>query len=175
MSASPEYVILVNQDDKAIGKLEKMEAHKRGVLHRAFSVFLFNSNNELLIQQRADEKYHTPGLWSNTCCSHPAPNETLEEAVHRKLKQEMGITTRVEKKFVFTYKSPVNDNLIENEVDHIYAGKYNDVPVPNPDEVKSWRYVSLQELRKEISENEKNFTPWFKLLMNRVNDIVDKQ
>ena|SRR5690554_150822 len=155
-----EIITLVDQNDVSLGPIEKLEAHKKGLLHRAFSVFIFNSNGELLIQQRADEKYHSAGLWTNTCCSHPNYNETTPEAVRRRMNEEMGMTANVEFKFKFIYKATFENQLIEHEVDHVYFGISDDLPTINPDEVKNWKYINMEELQKEISIYPENYTPW---------------
>lgn len=170
MDTTQDYVILVDEDDLEIGTCEKLEAHQKALLHRAFSVFLFNKNGELLIHQRADEKYHTGGLWSNTCCSHPAPDEPIEVGIQRKLFQEMGINAPVSKMFKFTYKAEFDNGLTENELDYVYFGEYNDAPNPNPEEVQAWKYSSLEEIKKEVAEDETRFTPWFKKLLDRVEE-----
>ena len=169
-----EYVILVDENDRQTGTCEKLEAHQRGLMHRAFSIFLFNKNGDFLLQQRANEKYHTPGLWSNTCCSHPRPDEEMEEALERKLFQEMGIHSLVEKVFDFAYRADFENGLVENEVDHVYFGEYNDSPNPNPSEIQSWKYSSFEEIKEEIAKHEASFTPWFKLVFERVNEHYKK-
>lgn len=174
MVMEKEYVILVDENDRKTGTCEKLEAHQKGLMHRAFSIFLFNKEGEFLIQQRADEKYHTPGLWSNTCCSHPRPDEEMEEALQRKLFQEMGIYSQVEKVFDFAYRADFDNGLVENEVDHVYFGEYNDAPNPNPAEIQSWKYSSFEEIKNEIEQDEASFTPWFKLVFERVNEHYKK-
>lgn len=169
-----EYVILVDENDRQTGICEKLEAHQKGLMHRAFSIFLFNNKGEFLLQQRADEKYHTPGLWSNTCCSHPRPDEEMEEALQRKLFQEMGIHAPVEKIFDFRYRADFENGLIENELDHVYFGEFNDVPKPNPAEIQAWKYSSFEEIKKEIAKDGSMFTPWFKLVLDRVNENYKK-
>lgn len=170
-----EYVILVDENDRQTGTCEKLEAHQKGLKHRAFSIFLFNKKGEFLLQQRAAEKYHTPGLWSNTCCSHPRPDEEMEEALQRKLFQEMGIQSPVEKVFDFSYRADFENGLIENEVDHVYFGEYNEAPNPNPSEIQSWKYSSFEDIKKEIAQDESNFTPWFKLVLDQVKDHYKKR
>jgi isopentenyl-diphosphate delta-isomerase len=156
-------VILVNEQDKPLGSMEKMEAHKAGVLHRAFSVFIFNSNGELLLQQRAQSKYHSGGLWTNTCCSHPQPGEDTNEAAKKRLQEEMGFTTGLIKVFDFTYKAIMENGLIEHEFDHVFAGNY-DGPVPfNTEEVMDWSFMSIDELRSELASHPQKFTSWFRL------------
>ncbi|MCB0697118.1 MAG: isopentenyl-diphosphate Delta-isomerase, partial [Chitinophagaceae bacterium] len=152
-SAEQEKVILVNEQDEWMGLADKMQAHKDGLLHRAFSVFVFNSNNELLIQQRADHKYHSPGLWSNTCCSHPRKGESTYAAAHRRLKEELGFDCDIEKAFAFRYKADVGNGLIENEYDHIYTGYTDKVPNINPDEVKDYEFVPVNTLLQRVEED----------------------
>lgn len=170
MDMTQDYVILVDENDRQIGTCEKLEAHQKGLLHRAFSVFLFNSKGELLIHQRADEKYHTGGLWSNTCCSHPAPEEAIEVGIQRKLFQEMGISAPVTKVFEFSYSAEFDNGLTENELDYVYFGEYNEAPNPNPEEVQAWKYSSLEEIKQEVIEDESRFTPWFKMLLTKVEE-----
>ena len=161
-------VILVNQDDQVVGEMEKMEAHVKGILHRAFSVFLFNEAGELLLQQRAFSKYHSGGLWTNTCCSHPAPGEEVVEAALRRLKQELGIQdVEVEIVHHFVYKAEFENGLTEHEFDYVLKGKYNGVPVLNKEEVESVRWISLQQLRDEIDSDPDRFTFWFRELIKQ--------
>jgi isopentenyl-diphosphate delta-isomerase len=156
-------VILVNEQDKPLGSMEKMEAHKAGLLHRAFSIFVFNSNGELLLQQRAQSKYHSGGLWTNTCCSHPQPGEDTNEAAKKRLQEEMGFTTELIKVFDFTYKAAMENGLIEHEFDHVFAGNY-DGPVPfNSEEVMDWSFMSIDELRSQLASHPQKFTSWFLL------------
>ena len=161
-------VILVDQHDQVIGEMEKLEAHLKGVLHRAFSVFLFNEAGELLLQQRAFSKYHSGGLWTNTCCSHPAPGEEIVDAALRRLDQELGIKdVAVEIIHHFVYKAEFDNGLTEHEFDYVLKGKYNGVPDLNSDEVESVRWISLQQLREEIAKNPEQFTYWFRELMKQ--------
>ncbi len=165
-----EYVILVDENDRQIGTCEKLEAHLKGLLHRAFSIFLFNKDGELLLQQRAIEKYHTGGLWTNTCCSHPRPGEKQEDALQRKLFQEMGVNSPLTKIFQFTYSAELDNGLIENELDHVYVGEFDADPTPNPKEVMAWKYISLSQIKVEIEENSDQFTPWFKMLIPKLEE-----
>lgn len=157
-----EQVILVNTKDEPIGSMEKMEAHHKGLLHRAFSVILFNNKGELLLQKRADHKYHSGGLWTNTCCSHQKPDEKYDESVTKRLFEEMGIKTDLYEIFKFIYKYEFHTSLIEHELDHVYIGETEDNPVLNPDEASDWKWVSWPYLLKDIKENEENYTFWFK-------------
>jgi isopentenyl-diphosphate delta-isomerase len=158
-----ELVILVDEQDNERGVMDKLTVHLDGLLHRAFSVFIFNSKNELILQQRADSKYHSPGLWTNTCCSHPKPQEKTAEACQRRLMEEMGMTCELEFSFSFMYKSKFTNGLTEHEFDHVYVGITNDLPILNRDEVKDWKYVTLSDLEKEIKLYPEHFTEWLKI------------
>lgn len=163
-----EEVILVDQNDKEIGTEEKIKAHKEATLHRAFSIFVFNPKGELLLQKRAKSKYHSAGLWTNTCCSHPRPGEPLEEAAHRKLKQEMGFDTELKEMFSFIYKAEFANGLTEHEFDHVFIGKWDGEPTINPEEVGKWKWVNVQDLQKDMKEHPDNHTEWFKISLERV-------
>lgn len=164
-----EQVILVDTNDTSCGLMEKMEAHKKGILHRAFSIFIFNSNNELLLQQRAFSKYHTPGLWTNTCCSHPRNHETTKQAAKRRLMEEMGMKCDFDEVFSFIYKSEVGQGLIEHEFDHVFIGKSDITPQINPDEVNNWRYDSMKNIRYELITNPQEYTIWFRIAFDRID------
>ena len=168
MISDSEEVILVDQSDNPVGTMEKMEAHRKGVLHRAFSIFLFNDSGEMLLQKRASAKYHTGGLWTNACCSHPRANETMQEALQRKLMQEMGITCPVKKAFSFTYRAELADGLTEHEYDHVFYGYFNEAPRPNPEEVQDWKYMPVEALEKDIAMNPERYTPWFKIVVPKM-------
>ncbi len=161
-------VILVDDKDHPIGTMEKLEAHQKGALHRAFSIFLFNDNKELLLQKRASDKYHSANLWTNTCCSHPAPGEHITTSAQNRLVDEMGITTSLRSLFSFTYKTEFEDGLIEHELDHVLIGNFNSTPLPNPTEVSDWRYASLKEISADIKQNPEAYTFWFKEIYKRV-------
>jgi isopentenyl-diphosphate delta-isomerase len=163
-----EQVILVDKDDCEIGLMEKMEAHKQSVLHRAFSVFLFNPQGKMLLQQRALTKYHSAGLWTNTCCSHPRPGETLENAVSRRLIEEMGITTKVFKAFDFIYQAELPDNLNEYEFDHVFIGNYDADVRPNHLEVANFVYQSIEEVAANLQSYPEKYTVWFKIAFPKV-------
>lgn len=163
-----EQVILVDKDDCEIGVMEKMEAHKQSVLHRAFSVFLFNPQGKMLLQQRALTKYHSAGLWTNTCCSHPRPGETLENAVSRRLIEEMGITTKVFKAFDFIYQAELPDNLNEYEFDHVFIGNYDADVRPNHLEVANFVYQSIEEVEANLQSHPEKYTVWFKIAFPKV-------
>lgn len=162
-----EQVVLVNEKDEKIGLMPKQEAHVKGVLHRAFSVFIFNSKNELMLQQRAFEKYHTPGLWANTCCSHQRDGESSIEAGKRRLMEEMGFTTDLKETTTFIYKAPFDNGLTEHELDHILVGSYEADPKINPEEVASWKWMDLEEVRDDIKNNPDIYTPWFKIIFDK--------
>lgn len=168
MVAQKEYVILVDENDNALGLCEKMEAHEKALLHRAFSVLLFNEKKELLLQQRAITKYHCGGKWTNTCCSHPQPDESTEQAAKRRLMEEMGVDCQLKKAFEFIYKAPLEKELTEYEYDHVFIGNFSGTPVINKAEVKDWKYLSLAELEKEIEKTPEDFTPWFKIILEKL-------
>ena len=158
-------VILVNEQDQEIGQMEKLEAHQKGLLHRAFSVFVFNDKNELLIQQRAIGKYHSEGLWTNTCCSHPSPEETLEQAANRRLYEEMGMVCTVKRAFSFLYRAEFENGLVEHELDHVLIGYTNNPPLLNPEEAQAYKWISLDELEKDIAQHPEKYTIWFKIIL----------
>lgn len=160
-----ELVVLVNPEDKVLGLMEKQQAHINGLLHRAFSVFLFNENGEMLLQKRAAEKYHSPHQWTNAVCSHPRIEETYLEGAKRRLNEELGIETELSEKFHFIYKADVGGGLWEHELDHVFTGIYNSDFNLNKDEVAEVRYISLENLDKEISEHPEQFTEWFKIIL----------
>ncbi len=145
--------------------MEKMAAHEQGMLHRAFSIFIFNERDELLLQRRADSKYHSSGLWSNTCCSHPNPGEVVKVAAHRRLQEEMGFDCALDEIFSLTYKAAVGNGLTEHEYDHVLVGRCDASPQANPDEVQEWKWVSLASLSKEILRFPDNYTHWLKLII----------
>lgn len=167
-------VILVNEKDEIQGYTNKMEAHKKGILHRAISVFIFNTKGEWLLQQRASHKYHSSELWSNTACTHPMKNETELDAANRRLKEEMGMITTLKKVFDFQYKAYLDNGLIENELDHVFIGITDENPVINPDEVSNYGYLSTEELKNALNKHPENFTEWFKLLFDRVKQEISK-
>ena len=159
-----EHVILVNEKDQEIGLMPKLEAHQKAVLHRAFSVFIFNSENELMLQQRASDKYHSPNLWTNTCCSHQRSGESNIQAGVRRLYEEMGFTTSLKEITSFIYKAPFDNGLTEHELDHIMVGYYNEDPVINSDEVEDWKWMKIEDVKKDISLNPDLYTAWFKII-----------
>ncbi|MCX2838658.1 isopentenyl-diphosphate Delta-isomerase [Salinimicrobium sp. MT39] len=162
-----EQVILVNEKDEQIGLMPKMEAHEKALLHRAFSVFVFNDKNELMIQQRALGKYHSPGLWTNTCCSHQREGETNIEAGKRRLQEEMGFSTELKDTVSFIYKAPFDNGLTEHEFDHILVGYYNEEPNLNPEEAHAYKWVSLEDLKKDMKDNPEIYTAWFKIIFDK--------
>ena len=163
-----EKVILVDENDSQIGLMNKMEAHEKGALHRAFSIFIFNSKGEFLIQQRAFSKYHSGGEWANTCCSHQREGETTLEAAHRRLVEEMGFDVDLKEVFNFTYKKEFGNGLTEHEFDHVVFGEFEGNPVPNPDEVANWKYITLKDLKSEIAAHPEQYTIWLQIALKEV-------
>lgn len=163
-----EEVILVNEKDEVQGSMEKLLAHKKGLLHRAISVVLVNSKNEVLLQRRALHKYHSAGLWSNTCCSHPRPNESTLKAANRRLMEEMGMAVELLHKDEFIYRVELEKGLSEHEYDHVFLGVSNEDPQPNPDEVMDYKWISFETLQQELNLHPEQFTYWFKLLTQRM-------
>ncbi len=163
-----EQVILVNEADQPVGSCEKMAAHEQGLLHRAFSVFIFNSRGRLLLQQRAVGKYHSGGLWTNTCCSHPRPGESTEDAAYRRLQEEMGFQTELFHAFTFNYKAGLDKGLIENEIDHVYTGIYEGEILPNQEEAMDHSYMSMAQLEESIEQFPEKFTVWLRIAFPRI-------
>lgn len=153
---------MVDKDDKEIGMGDKLEVHQKGLTHRAFSIFIFNSDGELMLQKRNKAKYHSGGLWTNTCCSHPRAGEDLSVAIHRRLKEEMGFDTELTEKFTFHYRAEFDNGLIEDEIDHVYFGYYDGDPELNPDEAEDWKWISLDDLRTDIDKSPSKYTAWMK-------------
>ena len=162
-----ENVILVNENDEQIGLMEKIEAHEKALLHRAFSVFILNDKGELMLQQRALHKYHSPSLWTNTCCSHQRDGESNIAAGKRRLQEEMGFVTELAEAVSFIYKAPFDNGLTEHEYDHVMIGTYNDEPVINPEEVASWKWMEVQAVKDDIAENPNEYTAWFKIIFDK--------
>lgn len=165
-----EQVILVNENDEKLGLMDKQEAHEKALLHRAFSVFIFNDKNQLMLQQRALHKYHSPGLWTNTCCSHQRDGESSIMAGKRRLMEEMGFTVQLKETTSFIYKAEFDNGLTEHEFDHILVGEYNDEPVINKEEVEAWKWISLESLRNDINENPESYTVWFKIIFDKFQE-----
>lgn len=161
-------VILVDENDVQIGVMPKLEAHRQGRLHRAFSVFIFNDKGELLLQRRADDKYHSGGLWTNTCCSHPRPGESIEQAAHARMQEEVGFDCPLQERFSFTYKVAFENGMNEYEFDHVLTGVYNQDPVLNPEEASAFRWASPDEVREEVRLHPEQYTYWFLQCIDRV-------
>ena len=170
-----EEVILVTAQDEVRGTMEKIEAHVRGELHRAFSIFLFDDAGRILLQQRAATKYHSPSLWTNTCCSHPRPHEEIKVAADRRLREEMGMAAVLEHRFAFTYQAAVGNGLVEHEYDHVLFGKATMAPTPDPREVMQWRYASVHELSTELEEHPERFTTWLRICWPLVKEHLQLQ
>ncbi len=165
-----EKVILVNQADEPIGTMPKMEAHEKAVLHRAFSVFVMNPRGEIMLQQRAAHKYHSPSLWTNTCCSHQREGESNIEAGIRRLREEMGFETELKELFSFIYKAEFDNGLTEHELDHVMLGYYNEAPDINPSEVASWKWMLPQDIKADIAKHPEHYTAWFKIIFEKFYD-----
>jgi isopentenyl-diphosphate Delta-isomerase len=162
------YIPLVDDNDNIIGHKEKLEVHLRGLLHRAFSILIYNSEGELLVHQRAFEKYHSPGLWTNTCCGHPNEGESMEAAVHRRLQEEMGFETALNYNFTFRYRAEFANGLIENEIDHVYVGTYDGQVMVNPAEVAAYRWQTVPAIKKDAASNPETYTYWFKEILKNL-------
>jgi isopentenyl-diphosphate delta-isomerase len=169
-----EKVILVNENDEPIGLMEKLEAHEKAVLHRAFSVFILNDKNEVMLQQRAHHKYHSPMLWTNTCCSHQRDGETNIQAGTRRLHEEMGFSTELKELFHFIYKAPFDNGLTEHELDHVMIGYYNEEPKINPDEVENWKWMSIEAIKDDIQTQSENYTVWFKIIFDEFYHYLEE-
>jgi isopentenyl-diphosphate delta-isomerase len=161
-----ENVILVNSNDEQIGLMPKLEAHQKAVLHRAFSVFILNDKNEIMLQQRAQYKYHSPLLWTNTCCSHQREGETNLQAGSRRLYEEMGFVAELKELFHFIYKAPFDNGLTEHELDHVMIGYYNDEPKINPEEVEHWKWMSIEDVQSDMQIHPEVYTVWFKIIFD---------
>jgi isopentenyl-diphosphate delta-isomerase len=160
-------VILVDKDDNELGTMEKMEAHQKGYLHRAFSVLIYNSKGEMLLQKRARKKYHSGGLWTNACCSHPAPDETMQLATQRRIKEELGIDLIPEFSHKFIYRAELDNSLVEHEFDHVYVAKFDGQPSVDANEIEDWKFVAVADLKEDVRNNPDRYTPWFKLIMEQ--------
>ena len=169
-----EQVILVNEQDEPIGLMNKMEAHEKAVLHRAFSVFILNDKIEVMLQQRAHHKYHSPLLWTNTCCSHQRAGETNIEAGKRRLFEEMGFKAELKELFHFIYKAPFDNGLTEHELDHVMIGYYNGEPVINDDEVESWKWMTIEAIKEDMILNPEAYTVWFKIIFDEFYHYLEE-
>ena len=167
-------VILVDNNDNQIGLMPKLEAHEKGVLHRAFSVFIFNNDGELMLQRRALTKYHSPGLWTNTCCSHQRDGETNIISGKRRLNEEMGFDTELFEKTSFIYKAKFDNGLTEHEFDHVLVGSYNHSPIINSIEVDSWKWMSMENVKKDIKDHPDNYTAWFKIIFKKYYKYISQ-
>ena len=167
-----KHVILVDENDVPMGTMEKIEAHEKGELHRAYSIFIFNSKKELLLQRRALNKYHSPGLWTNTCCSHPQPFENIIDSAHERLKEEMGFDCALKNVFHFIYKTEFDNELTEHELDHVFLGNYNENPQINIQEVMDWKFVPVSEIKQSLKSNPELYTSWFKIVFTKVLEHI---
>ena len=161
-------IILVDENDVEIGTEEKLATHQKGLLHRAFSILIFDQEGNVLLQQRASDKYHSAGLWTNTCCSHPLPLEDIKESAYRRLEKEMGFQTEIRKAFTFIYKVSLENGIKEHEYDHVFTGVWNGTPQPDPEEVADWKWMNRKDLDKDIKLHPEHYTYWFKLIMERM-------
>ena len=171
---SEEKVILVDKNDNQVGLMPKLEAHEKGILHRAFSVFIFNSKYELLLQKRASSKYHSGGLWTNTCCSHPREGEDILDAANRRLDEEMGIKTSLRKVYDFIYKADLDNQLTEHEFDHVFYGVCDNDPILNKDEAEDFKWVDMETLNNDIIKDEDNYTVWFEIAFEYFYNYLKK-
>jgi len=167
-TATEDQVLLVNERDEVQGTMGKLEAHRRGTLHRAFSIFLFDDDGLLLLQRRAAGKYHSAGLWTNTCCSHPRPDEALEDAARRRLLEEMGIDTPVVHRFSFIYKAELGNGLFEHELDHVFFGHWNGPVEPHPEEADDWKYMNVEDVEQDLHRHPERYTVWLRTCWDQV-------
>ena len=167
-----EYVILVDADDNEVGKMEKMQAHEEALLHRAFSVFLFNEKGEMLIHRRAKAKYHSGGLWTNACCSHPRPGENTEAAAHRRMQEELGMDCSIEEKFSFLYKKELDHGLTEHELDHVFVGRYEELPDFNEYEIDACKFITIDDLKESIKTSPEMYTEWFRIVCQKYGEQI---
>nr|WP_298005232.1 isopentenyl-diphosphate Delta-isomerase [uncultured Flavobacterium sp.] len=170
-----EQVILVNENDEPIGSMEKIEAHEKALLHRAFSVFILNDKNEVMLQQRAASKYHSPLLWTNTCCSHQRAGETNIDAGKRRLQEEMGFQVDLKELFSFIYKAPFDNGLTEHELDHVMVGYSNQDPNINREEVEAWKWMSLEAIKQDMKDHPESYTAWFKIIFEKFYHFIEAQ
>nr|WP_315159351.1 isopentenyl-diphosphate Delta-isomerase [uncultured Flavobacterium sp.] len=169
-----EKVILVNELDEQIGLMPKLEAHEKAILHRAFSVFVLNNKNEVMLQQRAHQKYHSPLLWTNTCCSHQREGETNIQAGNRRLYEEMGFSTELKELFHFIYKAPFDNGLTEHELDHVMIGYYDGEPVINTEEVEDWKWMKIEDIQSDMLSNPESYTVWFKIIFDEFYHFLEE-
>lgn len=167
-----ERVVLVDEEDREVGTAEKLDAHRNPRLHRAFSVFVLNDRNELLLQRRARGKYHSGGLWSNTCCGHPGPGDAIEEAARRRLREEMGFDCALTRAFSFLYRAEMDRGLVEHELDHVFVGRHQGDPEPDPDEAEGWRWTALDEIGRDMSRRPEVYTAWFRIAYPRLRAFL---
>jgi len=167
-----ENVILVDKQDNVIGSMEKLEVHQKGLLHRAFSIMVFNTKGDLLLQKRSVNKYHSGGLWSNACCSHPTLDESMADATRKRLKHEMGIDIQPEFAFKFTYKCELDRGLVEHEFDHVFTSVFNGAPFINKTEVEDWKFVNIKTLLNDLKNRPEEYTSWFKLILNHPQFMI---
>lgn len=170
-----EQVILVNENDEPIGSMEKIEAHEKALLHRAFSVFILNDKNEVMLQQRAASKYHSPLLWTNTCCSHQRAGEINIDAGKRRLQEEMGFQVDLKELFSFIYKAPFDNGLTEHELDHVMVGYSNQDPNINREEVEAWKWMSLEAIKQDMKDHPESYTAWFKIIFEKFYHFIEAQ
>jgi len=170
-----EQVILVNENDEPIGLMEKIEAHEKALLHRAFSVFILNNKNQIMLQQRAAGKYHSPLLWTNTCCSHQRKGETNIQAGKRRLQEEMGFSAELKELFSFIYKAPFDNGLTEHELDHVMIGYFNEQPAINTEEVENWKWMGIEEIKEDMQQHPEIYTAWFKIIFEKFYHFIEAQ
>lgn len=170
-----EQVILVNENDEPIGLMEKIEAHEKALLHRAFSVFILNNKNQIMLQQRAAGKYHSPSLWTNTCCSHQRKGETNIQAGKRRLQEEMGFSVELKELFSFIYKAPFDNGLTEHELDHVMIGYFNEQPAINTEEVENWKWMGIEEIKEDMQQHPEIYTAWFKIIFEKFYHFIEAQ
>ena len=169
-----EKVILVNERDEQIGLMPKLEAHEKAELHRAFSIFILNSKNEVMLQQRASQKYHSPLLWTNTCCSHQREGESNIHAGNRRLMEEMGFSTELKELFHFIYKAPFDNGLTEHELDHVMVGYFDGEPVINPEEVEDWKWMDIDAIKEDMQLHPEKYTVWFKIIFDEFYHFLEE-
>lgn len=167
-------MVLVDENDAQTGTMEKMEAHRKGLLHRAFSVFIFNKKGEFLLQQRAMQKYHNGGLWTNTCCSHPFPGEDIQDAAKRRLKEEMGFQTELNHLFSFTYKATFDNGLTEHEFDHVFTGTYDGAINADKNEVNDYCFKNPDDIQSSLKDHGEKYTEWFKIALPKIISFYEE-